>query len=137
MNFLREGLLIANFHVFIHILLIRFFSVRCCQLVNFRYCKSSVLLTCGCEDDITQYIKEHIKRFRFVVPDISHLKATLHNLIDSEQTTVHSVQSCGLIVNVNVTVPASLQLFLSHEELTVQTLIQFVEDQATLCSHQC
>ena len=40
-------------------------------------------------------------------------------------------------MDVDVTLLASLQLVLRHKEPAVQTLVEFVENQTTLRSHQC
>ena len=40
-------------------------------------------------------------------------------------------------MDINITVPAGLDLFRGQEELLVQFLVQLIEDQAALGGYQC
>ena len=82
-------------------------------------CKAAVLLARRRQHDIADHVKCNIKCFWLVVPQIAHLKAVLEDTRYIKQAAVHRVQSCRLIVNIDVSVLACLQLIAVHKKLPV------------------
>ena len=86
--------LIGVFHKFGNIFIIALLGIWRKDLIYLRHCKSTVLLCCCTEDNITHNIKSSIQSLRLVIPYITHLKTTAQNSSYIKETAVHGIQTC-------------------------------------------
>ena len=115
----------------------RSFSVhRVPESYPLRNCKSAVLLCCSAQDNVSHHIECRVESLRFVVPDISHLKAIFKHCCHIEQTAVDRVKTGRLVMDINVAVLACLQLIAIHKNLRYSSLFSSLKNQASLCRHK-
>ena len=67
--------------------------IRLQDLIYARHGKSSVLLACRTQYDISDHIKCRIQRLWLIVPQISHLKSTGQYAFHIKETTIHRISS--------------------------------------------
>ena len=118
--------------VFFYCGLICFLSIRCKDLINFRNRKPAILLTRRAEYDIPDHIKSHIQRLGLIVPDIPHLESAGKHIFDIKETAVHRIPARRHIMDIDITVPARLDLLCRQEKFLIQLFVKLVEDQTPL-----
>ena len=116
--------------VFFHVFPIRLFRIGSQDFLHVWHRKTAVLLTGGAQDDIADYIERHIESLRFIIPEVSHLKAAAQHASDIEKTAVHRIAPRRHVMDVKISVAAGLQFLHRHKELLVKRFIQFIENQA-------
>ena len=123
---------VCNVAIFCNVFVETLFGIRGKNGVDARDCKTTVLASSGGDRDIGDDVKSNVECFRLVVPHVTHLKPIPDDVAHIEQAAVDGIQTCGHIVDVDITILGGVELVLVEEELLVQRLVQLAVDETAL-----